>query len=240
MQKNEMEQFKSVWIDANRLVNPMYQITDQCLQMLFCNLIEYSLTDVITAVNTCAMSATGISIKPADVLAVLNESSDRHLAIAADEAYELAYSTSCTYCNRSVVFDDPVITQTINEVFLGWQNFCSLKPEYKEADRKRFVAGYLGIINAGHECIRSVMTGDYSGSVKLVRADKTISLTDDQLNRYLSIGEVPKLELVPNETAYVDGLPIIDDPILLAKLRDAKNLDELMGMVLNTERMEAR
>lgn len=239
MRKEELPQFAETWLTYCQINKPDYTVSPVQMGIISKQFIGYELKEIVSALDV-VIGKTPFQITPADVLAVLNESSDRNLAIAADEAYELAYSTSCTYCNRSVVFDDPVITQTINEVFLGWQNFCSLKPEYKEADRKKFVAGYLGIINAGHECIRSVMTGDYSGSVKLVRADKTISLTDDQLNRYLSIGEVPKLELVPNETAYVDGIPIIDDPILLAKLRDAKNLDELMGMVLNTERMEAR
>lgn len=232
MQREEISKFKTVWIDANRLVNPMYQITDQCLQMLFVNLCEYTLDDVTNAINTCAMRATGISIKPSDVVEALNESASRDLSLIADEAYELAYSTSCTYCNRSVVFDDPVISRTIEEVFGGWSNFCSLKPEYKEADRKKFVAGYTALVNGEQACTRSVMTGVYSGSVKLVRADKTISLTDEQLNRYMAIGEVPKLELVPNETAYVDSLPVVDDPVMLAKLRDAQSLEQAMAIVL--------
>ena len=239
MRKEELPQFADIWLTYCQINKPDYTLSPVQMGIIAKQFINYELKEIVAALDA-VIGKTPYQITPADVLAVLNESSDRDLAVTADEAYELAYSTSCTYCNRSVVFEDPVITQTINEVFSGWHNFCCLKPEYKEADRKRFVAGYLGIINAGHECTRSVMTGDYSGSVKLVRADKTISLTDDQLNRYLSIGEVPKLELVPDETAYVDGLPIIDDPILLAKLRDAKNLDELMGMVLNTERMEAR
>ena len=239
MRKEELSQFAEMWVAYCQINRPDYNVSPVQMGIIAKQFINYELKEITAALDV-VISKTPYQITPADVLSVLTSAAVDELSIKADRAYDIAYNASCGHCKRAVVFDDPVISETINEVFGGWINFCDLNPDYKEADRKRFVKGYKQIANS-RRCKHLLFKGDHECCYPSLICDgRTVTLTDDQLSRYLVTGEVPKLELVPNESAYVDSLPVIDDPILLTKLREAKNLDELMGIVLNTKRMEVR
>lgn len=239
MRKEELSQFAEMWVAYCQINRPDYNVSPVQMGIIAKQFINYELKEITAALDV-VISKTPFQITPADVLSVLNSVAVDELSIKADRAYDIAFSASCGHCKRAVVFDDPVISETINEVFGGWISFCDLNPDYKEADRKRFVKGYMQIANSGRSCKRVLFKGDQQCSYsRLICDGRTVTLTDDQLSRYLVTGEVPKLELVPDH-ALVDSLPVVDDPILLAKLKEARDLDELMGMVLNTKRMEVR